>query len=43
MSAELLMPELRHAMVKVLGCGLVEIEGPRVMRARVVRNGRVDG
>jgi hypothetical protein len=44
MSAELLEPELRHAMLNVLGCAdLIGKEGLRVMRARFVRNSRMKG
>jgi hypothetical protein len=43
MSAELLVPELRHAMVNGLDCaGLGGREGLRVERVRFVRNNRVD-
>jgi hypothetical protein len=44
MRASLLEPELRHAMVKVLGWALlIGREGPRVKRAAsFVRNGSVE-
>jgi hypothetical protein len=42
-SASLLAPELRHAMLTALACKLlVETDGPRAMRASFVRSGRVN-